>query len=191
MKNGLLIVCFLISFTSFSQEKKLEKEERIKASGVPDAVKSLIAPYTEGARRVRYYSEFNGTTKSFEVKFVLYKNHFSVEFSKDGQLEDVEVIRCFTELPKNVQDEIVKYLYPNDNFKIKKNQKQFLSKKIPDSEVLDAAIKNQDITKIRYELIVQIKKEGEWTTFEMLFDEDGKFVSQREVIDRSEDHLLY
>lgn len=191
MKYILFIVSFLICFTSLSQDKKLEKEERIKRSEAPEGVKELVNPYTKDARRVRYYSEFDGTSTSYEVKFILYKNHFSVEFSKEGVLEDIEVIRCFTELPTITQKSIVGYLYPNDNFKIKKTQKQFRSEDLTDRALLKAAIENKDITGIRYELIVQVKEDGEWTTYEMLFDEVGNFISQREVVARSEDHLLY
>lgn len=184
--SSMLIMCFTLA-----QEKKLEKEERIKPSEAPDGVKEMVSPYTEDARRVRYYSEFDGTSTSYEVKFILHKNKFSVEFSKDGQLEDVEVIRCFTDMPTTTQNNIVDYLYPNDNFKIKKSQKQFRPLDLNERELLDAAIKNKDIAGIRYELIVQVKKDGDWTTYEMLFDEEGRFISQREVVARSEDHLLY
>lgn len=188
MKKCLILIALLvITITGFSQEK----EKRVRPTDIPATIIELVAPYTKEARRVRYYEEYDGKNWSYEVKFILHKNHFSVEFSKDRKLEDVETILCFTELPKSVQNKIVDHLYPNKNFKIKKTQKQYRSESLSDIELIDAAVKNENIAGIRYELIIQVKETDKWSTFEMLYNETGEFISKSEVVARSEDHLLY
>jgi len=186
----LLVFTFITSLGFGQGEKKLEKEKRIKEKELPEKVLKTLQPYLKDVRKLKYYEEFDGSSTSFEAKFIYYQNKFSVEFSEDGNLEDVEVIRCFTELPTAVQNKIVDYLYPNENFKIRKTQKQF-SGTAADDQLLKDALKNIETHTIRYELIVEVKAEKNWLEYEMLFDSEGNFIKKKQVISRSEDHVLY
>jgi len=171
-------------------QKKFERESRIKEKELPKNMVEKLKPYLNNVKRLKYYEEFDGSSTSYEAKFIYYDNKFSVEFSNEGDLQDVEVIRCFEELPHTVQNNIVEYLYPNNNFKIKKTQKQF-SGSGPDQQIIEDALANIDNDTIRYELIVEVQPEKNWSEFEMLFDADGKFISKKLVIQREEDHVLY
>ena len=61
----------------------------------------------------------------------------------------------------------------------------------PDSEVIANALQNIATETVRYEIIVETRTNSTWTVYEMLFDDQGGFISQKEVIGRLEDNILY
>jgi len=189
-----LLLCLIISLTStcvVAQQKKVEVEKKIKPKDAPTSMMETLDSFLKNARKVKIYQELNEHGTSYECKFILNKIHYSIEFSEAGKLEDVEVIQCFTELPKMLQDRIASYLMSNDNFKITKLQKQFSSQRLNDEEVINSALKNIATDTLRYELIVKVKSQNEWKTFEMLFSDTGNFIKKIEIDERTEDHLLY
>lgn len=185
----LVFICFL--HLAPAQEKKLEREKRIKREEVPANILDLVENYLGKAKKVRYFFETDGDHMSFEIKFLLDGCYYSVEFDKNGNLEDVEVIVSFRNLEKERKKSINSHLDQYDNFKVKKVQKQFSSKSEPDKKVIENAIQNIATETVRYEIIVETKTSGSWTVYEMLFDDKGGFISQKEVVGRLEDNILY
>lgn len=187
------IILLLNSCAALAQtgEKKYEKESRIKEDQLPPFMHETLKPYLNSVKKLKYYKEFDGETNSYEAKFIYYKNICSVEFTDQGKLKDVEIHRFFTELPIAVQDTIIEFLNHNKDFKIIKTQKQFTTESMPDSTLLKSALNNANVGTIRYELIAEIKEDKDWKTFELLFDKNGEFLQKREVLNRSEDYLLY
>ncbi|MTI22551.1 hypothetical protein E1176_16080 [Fulvivirga sp. RKSG066] len=186
---GLMLV--LIMSVAHSQEKKIERESRVKLKETPKDMQSVLMPFVSEAKKLKYYQEYDGKRITYEAKVILHKRHFSIEFSEEGKLEDVEVIYCFTELPQDTQDAIVDYLMQYANFKIKKTQKQFTDINKSDSGVIQGAIENDNTLTIKYELVISIKESVHWASFELLFDRNGKLLEKKEMANRSEDHLLY
>ena len=85
---------------------KFEKESRISSSQLPPGVITLLPQITQDAKRVRYYHEFDGKKESYEVKLKKYGTHFSIEFSQEGVLEDIEMLMPKSELPVSVLEVI-------------------------------------------------------------------------------------
>lgn len=187
---SILLISLFCSWQLFGQ-KKIEYEKRIKKEEMPRASISALSQVIPTAQKLKFYKETNGGSISYEGKFVLNKNHYSVEFNDTGELEDVEQLICFTSLPKNIQYTIADYLMRFQNFKIKKTQKQFSSYTLPDKEVIEKALKNIATGKVNYELIVEVKENREWRHSEMLFDRKGNFISEKEIIGRQADHIIY
>ena len=187
----LLLIFICLSCAAFAQAKKMEREKRVKKEDIPVAVLNTLEKFMEDARKVRYYLETDVDHRSFEIKFLLHKRLYSVEFNDSGQLEDVEMIIGFKELQKELQKNITSHLGQYDSFKIKKTQKQFSSGSQSDEEVIEMALQNLATETVRYEIIVETKADGYWNTFEMLFDDQGNFISQKEVVGRLADHILY
>ena len=169
----------------------MEREKRVKKEEVPVTIINMMNKFTAKAKKVRYYLETDGNHTSFEIKFLLGKNHYSVEFSNSGSLEDVEVVVDFRKLDKSLHENILSHLKKYDNFKVKKVQKQFSSRSQSDEEVIEMAIQNVATEIVRYEIIVETKADGSWTTYEMVFDDLGNFLSEKEVVGRLADHILY
>lgn len=185
----LIFIC--LSPAASGQAKKMEREKRIKKEEIPATIHNVLEKFIADAKKIRYYLETDGDHRSFEIKFLLHKNHYSVEFDKRGMLEDVEMIVGFRDLQKNLQEKISDYLKKYDNSKIKKIQKQFSSESHPQEQVIEMALQNVPAETVRYEIIVETKAGGSWTTYEMLFDQSGNFISQKEDVGRLEDNILY
>lgn len=185
----LAAICF--SFCLLAQEKKMEREKRIKKEEMPAVINDILDKYITKAKKVKYFEETDVNHHSFEVKFFLHHNLYSVEFDDTGNLEDVEMKLGFHKLEKDLRKNITSHMRRYDQFKIKKTQKQFSSGSQTAEQVIELALRNESTEIIRYEIIVETKTNKSWTTYEMLFDRQGNFISQKEVIGRLEDNILY
>ncbi|MEM7297723.1 MAG: hypothetical protein AAF391_05595 [Bacteroidota bacterium] len=186
----LLIVLLNTPILLFAQEKKIEKERRLKQSEFPSAIVKLLDPYLPQSKKIRFYEEINEHGKSFEAKVTFEGYRFSIEFSEELVLEDIEMTINSDEVPPSTLDKIRKELLPFQKSKIGKIQKQFSSDSQSPENQLSNALTNRSGDLIRYELIIHGKKE-EWKTYEMLFEDDGSLISVREVVTRSADFMLY
>lgn len=185
----LAAICF--SFCLLAQEKKMEREKRIKKEEMPAVINNILDKYITKAKKVKYFEETDIGHHSFEVKFFLHHNLYSVEFDDTGNLEDVEMKLGFHKLEKDLRKNITSHMRRYDQFKIKKTQKQFSSGSQTAEQVIELALQNESTEIVRYEIIVETKTNKSWTTYEMLFDRQGNFISQKEVIGRLEDNILY
>ncbi len=191
-KIAILIFCF-ISTLSQAQNKKIEKEERIDRSKMPEASSILIDNIPKKARKLRYFHETDGEKESYEAKFKYQGSIFSIEFEKEGNLQDIEVTLDKNQLPKPSFKKIKEYLKTShERHKIEKIQAQYL----PTDET---SIKNLLLKSLafsshhpdNYEIIVAVKNKGKLKKFEMFFSENGKFKTQREIIRNSYDYLIF
>lgn len=190
-----LIISFILLsnavFLTSAQDVKAEKETHLDADEMPPSIIALMSQYLQKSKRVRYLRETDGNNESFEVKFFLDRVEYSVEFDTTYQLEDIEVTREKEELPASTFKMIDNSLKVFGRYKIKRIQQQFSSSNISDSEILQMVFMQQSGPTIRYELVISAKKGKVWEQFELLFDEDGKLLSQRRVKDSTVDYLLY
>lgn len=188
MKHPIFILILIIPILTSSQEKKIEKEERIDLSEMPEKAQTYLRDYMpQKIRRLRYYFETDAASESYEAKFKYTGRRFSVEFNKAGLLQDIEVETEKEELPPSVLSNIEGYISSkHERFRIEKIQAQFLS----DGMDMKRSLKPGSIPD-NYELIVATKNRGELKKFEMLFDENGNFKEEREIIRNSYDYLIF
>ena len=191
MRAYVIYLFLLFPGLSSVAQNKLEREERIKSSQLPKEIAEIIKPFLSEARNIRYYYETDGTHKSYEVKFLLKADRYSVEFSDQLELEDVEVIIQMQSIQTEVYENIINYFQQHDKFKIRKVQKQFSSDTAAANSVIEGAIANTNQLTVRYEIIADLKQGKSWEQQEVLFDSEGAFVSSRKVIKRAEDFILY
>ncbi|MEL6976881.1 MAG: hypothetical protein AAGL29_16070 [Bacteroidota bacterium] len=92
------VLCLLWGILGAAQQKK-ERESRVTRDEIPQNALELLNPYLEDAKRLRYYQESDGNKRSFEVKFKKGKLRYSVEFSPEGKLEDVEFLIKSADIP--------------------------------------------------------------------------------------------
>jgi hypothetical protein len=162
---------------------------------MPQKALELLQPFLDNSGRVRFYHETDGVHHSYECKFRYEGSIYSVEFTKEGRLEDVEVVVNLNELPDKAKDNITEYLEKEyTRFIIRKIQKQFTSDDadIPAAEVIEKGTKNKDENlTIRYELEIDGKQGLTLISHEILFDHEGLFIQQRKIIRRQVDNILY
>ena len=187
----IMLVSVCLASSLQAQTKKMEREKRIKKADLPATTLGVLEGFIVTAKKVKYYKETDGKKVSYEVKFLLNKNHYSVEFNEGGHLEDVELLIRFADLSATLRESISKYLKKFDKYKIKKIQKQFSAPSQPSEQVIKKALQGLATEIVRYEIVVETRADASWTTYEMLFDEKGDFISQKEVVGRLADHILY
>ena len=192
MKLRSILFLVMVSATTicFSQTKN-EYEKRISESDFPKPAMALLENRMKDFKRVRFYEEYDGKHHSFECKFKYAGKRYSVEFSNEGVLEDIEIRIKKNELDKKVLQEIEKHLNANfTRWKFEKIQWQFPATN-PESNTLKAALQLQAPKKYNYELIVATKTAGKLQKYELLFSEKGTLIQQRKVSRRSYDFLLF
>lgn len=194
MSKFRLILIVLCSFTIFSYgQSKNERESKISKTEFPIAALQTLSVIPDKAKRIKYYQETDGDKLSFESKFKFQNLWYSVEFSDDGVLEDIEVRVRKHQLSKQIKDQIHKYLNNNcDKFDIVKIQEQYVQNGLsPDMSFLKSTISNRKTTESNYELIVAIKNNKEWTLKEMTFDKQGVFLNSRALQTDSYEYIMY
>lgn len=191
MRSVIYLFCLFSFFIIPAQEKKIEKETKLKNKDVPIRLKQMLEDYLMEAEKLNFYLESNGTKKNYEAKFLYKQAYYSIEYDDSIRLEDVEVIVSEADIPPGALEKIIEYLAGFDKFKIEKIQKQFSSEEWSDEEIINKALREGIGDIVRYEIEVGVKIEGKWQALEMLFTDDGQFISQREIIHRSSEFVLY
>ena len=197
MKSRLVLFSALFFLSSFTvAQVKYEKEERIPIDDLPSVVQALLPQLQFNAKRIRYYREFDGDKESYEVKFKKHGTHFSIEFSQDGSLEDIEMLIKKSDLPSSVMTSL------NDTFprcKLTRIQKQFVHPKDADpantlrivlSDHHDA-LNHKLIDEANYEIEAQCVTKNGLQKKELLFSSGGKLLSTRTIIAEADDHIIY
>lgn len=174
-----------------AQENKTERETRIKKSDTPLEILNVLEPYLKESTRIKYYKEIDGDHRSFEVKFKWKSKRYSIEFLEDVRLEDIEVTIPFETIDQGSKEQILLKLQTYDRYKVRKTQKQYSSDQSSAAETISKAMRGNNEITIRYEIVLDTKSKGVWSTTEMTFDQSGQFLFEKQVIKRSEDHILY
>lgn len=187
----VFLILFLSNHLSFAQDKKLEREERIKELEMPEKALGSLKDFKTEFSKLKFYRESDGERSSYETKFGHGKKKYSVEFDEEGKLEDVEVDFDFKEVPQLAQRKISDWLKDFDNYKILKTQKQFSSLTMPDIQVIKLALEDQPTDVVRFELVIEGKASKDWKSYEVLFDSNGNYISKREVVRRAMNNVLY
>lgn len=192
--SSLFFLLFALSLQLLqSQEVKYEREYRIRKSQFPEKARALMEPYTESARRIRYYREIDSNRSSYEMKFKLARLHYSVEFNPEGQLEDVEIRIKPVDLPNSSWQAIMTDLRTRfKKFKVRKIQQQYPREAFPDdATTLRNAFQNLILPQIRYELVVGARESTGYLDYELLYDAEGSFLKLRKSLPPNYDHVLY
>lgn len=179
MKEIKIFLVFLISFSSYSQQK-FEKEYRIKSEAVPNKALEFIKNIGF-TKKIKWYAEESNDGKTIEAKTCFNKHLFSIEFNEEGTLLDIEKKVDFKSLPLKAQDKILKKLSKIFmKFKVKKTQIQFKGLPKELKNIFDAKDRNEIKARISYELIIKGKKET-YALFEFLFEEKGNLIKQLQI----------
>lgn len=193
MKRQIVLPLFLLWGLFSSAQYKYEREYRIRKVQFPEKALSYIHEKLMDAKRIRFYKETDSSKVSYEAKFKKDRLWYSIEFDKEGMLEDIEILVMPADIPDDSFNKIQHYL--SEYFKkhrIRKIQQQypFSETESPETTIKNA-FQNLMLPSINYELIVSGKKEKTTEQFEVLFDAEGNFKSIRQSLPPNYDHVLY
>ena len=192
MKRVILLFGILCCSQMGHAQQKNEKEERIRENVFPKIALQLLRDHIKNPRNLKYYRETDSLKMSYEAKFKLKKRRYSVEFTKTGELEDVEVLINREEVPPGTMEKIRTYLKNNTRkYHIERIQKQYVNTPdINSIDVLKSALNNLSSQVINYEMIIWVSRREASGRVEFTFDHQGNFVSERSFAS-SYDHVRY
>lgn len=191
MQRKTTILSLLLMFLcySVSAQYKYEKEHRLPAKDVPQEALDFVDKIMHSTKH-KWYLEQGLETHSYEMKTKISRKKYSIEFDKEGKLEDAEILIKFKSIPIELRNAIVRTI--NDKYgkyKIKKTQRQLSGSP---EKVIRAINENTiaDIT-VRYELIIKAKSEDGLSSYELLLDNKGMLLSQKQIVEESIENLEF
>jgi hypothetical protein len=193
MKKIYVLFSFLIlGCISWSQTKN-EQEVRVKLESLPEAAIAVVNTLPNNCRRLRFYKESDGRKQSFEVKFKYHRKHYSIEFSTEGVIEDIELIVKQRQLENKIKSQIEAYFNLNyEKSKLIKIQKQYLYKgSINPTTFVRNLLSDASDQDVNYEIIAEVKSDSKREVGEFLFNENGELISFKTVNPNSYQHVLY
>lgn len=125
MKYLLVLGLFYLSGVCCAQEK-IEQEYRINIAQVPEEAKLFVSKFNP-TKKTKWQKEESENGSSLEAKFKKNGLRYSVEFTAQELLEDVEVVVDFSQVPKEIKEQI-QYNLKNtfDYYKVEKTQEQYI-----------------------------------------------------------------
>jgi len=189
IKLVLLLLLIISTQTIFSQSK-YEKEIRIGENEVPIKAKTFVEKL-QPTNRVRWFKEIGLDSYSYEAKTKINGKRISIEFSSDGEFEDIETTIKLHEIPTETRHIIQQFLATRyERFKIDKIQRQYSGEAA--SVLAYMADKTADRAVVKhFEIVISVKEEGSFVMREYLFDEDGNFISSQQIIHEIPVNLIY
>lgn len=172
-------------------QSKYERELKMAIEDVPQNAVSVVDSFNF-AGKIKWIKEIRLNDVSIEAKTKCGRRNFSIEFSEDGTLEDVEVEMKFREIPKNIRNSIKHALREAfDNYDIRRVQKQFVGHYKDIINLLLAEEKTGFPVTESYELSITVKGKKGYLLYECLFDDRGALQSKVHVVESNQDYLEY
>jgi len=195
MKLKLLFLTFLLLLVSqlILGQTKNEVEQRFKRGELPKITQNIVDILPDNCKRIKFYKETDGDKKSFEIKFKYKKQYYSIEFSEDGQLEDIEVVIKFKDIKAYTKKQIGNYFKQSyTKHKFIKIQRQYIyNYEIDASQFVINVLSKNTKTTTNFEIIAEVKSKKQRHLEEFIFNNDGLFLNSRILNPESYEHVLY
>lgn len=185
-----LYVFLGVCSSSVSAQEKFEKESRIKKKDIPERAKHFIDSLQLQVK-VKWYKEETLNQESIEAKYKLQDTHYSIEFNKEGLVEDVEKEIVFEQLVATQKKSITNSIEKEcSKYVVKEVQRQYTGC----NEELLAFLINGTTTKpltVKYEVVVKCTHAAGVNLFEYLFSDEGLLLSKQKIVFKNSSHLEY
>lgn len=185
-----VFLLFLLTFKLMNAQTKFEKEIRIHESYIFPSAVAFVGVLN--FKKVKWYKEIGlNKTISYEAKAKKNKKKYSIEFSSEGILEDVEIEIPFTKLSVPLQTKIkANFKATFEDYRIQKTQIQYIASPEKLLEFLIQGNRSDEI-RIHYEMILTGKSEKSYNNFEYLFDSEGNQIKKIKIINKYPDYIDY
>lgn len=188
-----LVPFFLCLCCTVLAQTKMEREFRIRRSQFPESALPLLEIAVGKVKKLRFYKEVDSNRTSYEAKFKKDRLWYSMEFSENGGLEDIEITIKAVDVPNDTWSNIQSHLKKDSvKYRILKIQQQYtVTGHRTVATTLKNAFQNLLLPYINYEVMVAKKGKGGYRDHEILFDAMGNFISSRKSLPPNYDHILY
>ena len=192
-KQVFFILLLFFSGIFMHAQNKYEQEHRILKKQFPEKALTTITKKLEDARHIRYYKEIDSTKINYKVKFKKDRLRYSVNYDKQGVLENIGIIIKPIDIPTGSFTKIEAYLTAEFNkYRIKKIHQQYPVSTDEDAEItIKNAFQNLILPEINYVLIVVGKKGKTHQEYEFFFNAEGDLIKLRKTLPPNYDHILY
>lgn len=172
-------------------QDKIEREYRIDLVQVPEQAEAFVAKF-DPKKRVKWLQEESEDGTSVEAKFKKSGSRYSLEFTPKGQLEDLEVVIHFSQIPKEIKAQIVSNLKNQfDYYKIEKTQEHYVASSDRILQWLHTPSATRTLLP-KYEIVVKTRNKGDKSSrYQYLFDEQGNELEKSKVAVRSDNILRF
>ncbi len=177
-RSFLFIALLLWSMSKGFGQQKFEREYRINSEDVPSAAINFIQKITD-KKRLKWVAEESQDGKTIEAKFYKNRRKYSVEFDKQGQLIDIEILISVSNLPASEKVPLEKTL-GNEfaKFSIRKIQKQFKNITFDQIESFFNSKENKDFDTYDFEIVVKGKSKDRFELYELLLSKSGTLLKK-------------
>ena len=187
------LLCTLFIFVMIGSaigQTKYEKEVRIKEDAVPENAREFIDGLNFD-KKIRWYMEFGLETTTIEAKTKFKGKRYSIEFSKDGELEDVEVGIKWNNTAGEVRAKIDDYLtLKYKRYTIDKIQVQYTGDQGSISDFVRGQKDSEGLT-VNYEMVFHTRVDKHYKKFEYLFSSSGEYLKSSEIVQKNSDNIEY
>jgi len=185
---------FVLSTTAFAQSEKNEMERAVGRDEIPENALELIDEFWPDLQGIKYFLETDGNLTTYEAKLDWGGDQFSIEFSTDGYVLDVEKLISFETIPESVRNAITSHLDSQfDRYRLTRIQQQFIARDEDDeddSDFIDDILEGDaEDYEIRYEIVLDGQNKQELGSFEKLYSNSGSILEKRKVVRRSLDNI--
>ena len=195
--NYLRLLLFsgaLFFFSGLAQcQVKYEREYRIRKDTIAENACIFInqSGFLEERTKVKWYREESEEGITIEAKFKQNGKDYSIEFSKEGELQDVEMEIDESEVPVESMKAIRKIL-ENEflKWKIKKIQRQWVGSEIDVIESIKSGHAKEGVEE-NFEIVIKGKTDEDRSFFELLFSEKGELISKGRIVEGPGDILIF
>jgi len=186
-------LCILFLCQHISSQTKNEIEKRINLSELPETAQILVSKLPSNCMRLRFYMETDGDKQSFEAKFKHRKKLYSLEFSENGIIEDIEVVTKFKRIKEATKKRINNYFSESyTKHRLIKIQRQYIySNEYNSIDFVKNILSENSKAKTNFEIIAEVKLEKARAIKEFTFNNYGTFLNFRVLKPTSYEHVLY
>lgn len=179
---------------ALGQSDKNEVEDSIKSSEMPGNALETLEEFWPDMSDIRFYAQTDGDVETFEAKLEWQGKYFSIEFTSEGAIIDVEQLIEMDEIVTSDREAIESYL--DSEFKrvrITRLQRQYIADDedgVDDEDFIDDILEeDEEDYKVRYEIEVEGNTGDAIGAFELLFDQSGQIIQRRRIVRRSLDNI--
>ncbi|MGJ8658830.1 MAG: hypothetical protein ACSHWV_03180 [Cellulophaga fucicola] len=191
-KIGFSIVLFFFCVITTVAQNKIEREHRILKSQFPE-IRYAKETLGDNVKKIKYYKEVGTENVVFTAKFKKVKLHYQMQYSSEGDLQNigfrVKELDFPAEVLLNIKSQFNSSL---ENYKIRRMYQQYpvTSKEVEES-VFKSAFQNLITSSIEYKFVVKGKKDGDKVYKEFWFNADGALLRTRNMLPANFDRVLY
>ena len=189
-----IISTLALSTAGQAQSVKDEVERSISRDEMPAKSVALIDEFWPDLDGVKYFIETDGTLTTFEVKLEWRGAQYSIEFSTEGYVLDVEQLISFDAIPETAGNKIIRDLESQfRSYRVTRIQRQYIERDEDDEDdadfIDDILEEDAEDYEIRYEIVLDGENREELGSFELLYSDSGSLIKKRRILRRSLDNI--